>query len=262
MSRYALLTDGRSNPKTAKPLPPWMADAAAEYRREHKAPSGGFLTAVLHLAPASESGRNVCPFSGACKAVCLNTAGRGAMSSVQRARIRRTRMFTENREMFLLTLEEDIQRHEDRARRLGMVPVIRLNGTSDIPWWNVTLPDHPDWNIFQRFPRVQFYDYTKRPVSLWPDSGYSLPPNYCLTFSHDPGNGDGPTLEALSLGRNVTVVFDLPKGAPFPDEWFGRPVVDGYSSDLRFLDPVASVGYVVGLYALGKARHSAFAVAA
>ena len=42
--------------------------------------SQGFNTYILHLAPASESGYNVCAKATiGCKAGCLNKAGRGGM---------------------------------------------------------------------------------------------------------------------------------------------------------------------------------------
>ena len=43
-----------------------------------KGESVGYLTFILHLAPASLSGYNTCPkATEGCKAACLNTAGRG-----------------------------------------------------------------------------------------------------------------------------------------------------------------------------------------
>jgi hypothetical protein len=40
----------------------------------------GYLSFVLHLAPADVSGKEVCPKRTAgCTAACLNTAGRGGM---------------------------------------------------------------------------------------------------------------------------------------------------------------------------------------
>ena len=40
----------------------------------------GYMTYILHLAPADVSGYNTCPKATAgCKAACLNTAGRGGM---------------------------------------------------------------------------------------------------------------------------------------------------------------------------------------
>ena len=61
----------------------------------------GYMTYILHLAPADVSGYNTCPKATAgCKAACLNTAGRGGMfkkgettNVIQKARIRKTKLF-------------------------------------------------------------------------------------------------------------------------------------------------------------------------
>ena len=43
----------------------------------------GYLSFILHLAPADLSGKETCPKRTAgCTAACLNTAGRGGMSCV------------------------------------------------------------------------------------------------------------------------------------------------------------------------------------
>ena len=61
----------------------------------------GYLSFILHLAPADLSGKNTCPKATAgCKSACLNTAGRGGMfkkgentNVIQKARIRKTVQF-------------------------------------------------------------------------------------------------------------------------------------------------------------------------
>jgi hypothetical protein len=204
---------------------------------------------ILHLAPADASGvTNVCPWAGACKAACLNTAGRGQMGSVQAARIRRTKLYHEDRTTFLRVLHDDLYKFATKAWRGGFRPAVRLNGTSDIAWWK--------HDVLGAFPDVQFYDYTKRPPHLWPDP---LPENYHLTFSDDPQNPSDHMLDALNRGANIAVVFDIKKSDPLPERYGGLPVIDGRTHDYRFLDPKG--GHIVGLSALGKARGSAFAVA-
>lgn len=201
----------------------------------------GYMTYILHLAPSDVSGvMNTCPkASPGCRAACLNTAGRGGMfrkgettNVIQEARKRKTRYFKEDRAGFLEDLEDDIKRAVRQARRKGFVPVFRLNGTSDIVW--------EKYGIIEKFPEVQFYDYTKivnRRVSHLP--------NYHLTFSAADGN-QKDVVEAVQKGMNVTVVFDQ-----IPREYMGRAVFDGDSSDLRFLDPHNAI---IGLKAKGKAK--------
>ena len=95
----------------------------------------GILTGVLYLAPADVSGYEVCPKASAgCKAACLYTAGRGVMAPVVAGRINRTLWLHEDRDSFMDTLVADIQRLIRKAARKGMVPAVRLNGTSDIAW--------------------------------------------------------------------------------------------------------------------------------
>jgi hypothetical protein len=205
----------------------------------------GYMTYILHLAPADVSGYNTCPKATAgCKTACLNTAGRGGMfkkgettNIIQQARIRKTKFFFEDRENFLATLKDDIRKAIKQAEKKGLIPVFRLNGTSDIAW--------EKYGVIQEFPNVQFYDYTKilgRKVN-----GLA---NYQLTFSAADGN-DLDVRRAIKEGYNVATVFGIKKSQPMPETYEGMPVFNGDDSDLRFLDPK---GVVVGLYAKGKAK--------
>jgi hypothetical protein len=206
----------------------------------------GFLTFILHLAPADLSGYQTCPKATAgCKAACLNTAGRGGMfkpggtNVIQEARKRKTRMFFENRTEFMTMLVKDIQRGIKYAQKRNFIPVFRLNGTSDIAWEKIRVGEYR--NVMEMFPTVQFYDYTKIL------SRKNLPANYSLTFSRAESN-EMDTRLAASMGLNVAVVF---KTKVLPASYMGRPVYNGDDSDLRFLDPK---GVVVGLYAKGRAK--------
>jgi hypothetical protein len=205
----------------------------------------GYMTYILHLAPADVSGYNTCPKATAgCKTACLNTAGRGGMfkkgettNVIQQARIRKTKFFFEDRENFLATLKDDIRKAIKQSEKKGLIPVFRLNGTSDIAW--------EKYGVIQEFPNVQFYDYTKilgRKVN-----GLA---NYQLTFSAADGN-DLDVRRAIKEGYNVATVFGIKKSQPMPETYEGMPVFNGDDSDLRFLDPK---GVVVGLYAKGKAK--------
>ena len=211
----------------------------------------GYNTYILHLAPADLSGYNTCPKATAgCKAACLNTAGRGGMfkkgettNAIQKARIRKTKMFYEQRQDFMLALKKDIELAIKQSKKLGLIPVIRLNGTSDLSWEKYDMI--PGQNVFECFPDIQFYDYTKilgRKVK-----GIA---NYHLTFSAADGN-DADVYSAISQGYNIATVFGIKKTLPMPETYMGRPVFNGDESDLRFLDPK---GVVVGLYAKGKAK--------
>lgn len=207
----------------------------------------GYLSFILHLAPADLSGREVCPKRTAgCTAACLNTAGRGGMfkrgentNVIQKARIRKTKLFFEDRETFMEQLEQDINKAIKFAARKGLTPVFRLNGTSDLSWEKYKCKGS-DKNIFEMFDNVQFYDYTKvlgRKVADYK--------NYHLTFSAAESN-QADVAKAVAQGMNVTVVFDK-----IPAEYMGKPVFDADETDLRFLDPK---GVILGLKAKGRAK--------
>ena len=223
----------------------------------------GFLSFVLHLAPADLSGYNVCPMaSDGCRAACLNTAGRGGIfkpgtttNAIQDARIRKTRWFFTDRYDFMLQLVKDVRLGIRQAEKQNLIPVFRLNGTSDIRWETVELSDglQTFQNIMQMFPNVQFYDYTKL------SNRRDLPSNYHLTFSRSESN-DTAVASHLVNGGNVAVVFNVKKGAALPESWNGFTVIDGDDTDLRFLDPQ---NVVVGLRGKGKAtkgEHGGFVV--
>ena len=215
----------------------------------------GYNTYILHLAPANVSGYETCPKRTAgCTAACLNTAGRGGMfkrgestNVIQEARKRKTRLFFENRTEFMRLLVADIELAIKQSKRLGLVPVFRLNGTSDLSFekYEVVRNQKLFRNIFSAFAEVQFYDYTKvlgRKVTAIE--------NYHLTFSAADGN-DADVVKAIQQGYNVATVFGIKKTLPMPETYVGLPVFNGDESDLRFLDPK---GVVVGLYAKGKAK--------
>lgn len=200
----------------------------------------GYLSFVLHLAPADLSGKEVCPKRTAgCSAACLNTAGRGGIfkkgestNVIQQARIRKTKMFFEQREQFMTDLESDIRAGIKQAEKQGLIPAFRLNGTSDLSW--------EKYGIIEKFPGVQFYDYTKvlgRKVAHLP--------NYHLTFSNADGNLNDVLRAKESM--NVAVVFRK----ELPETYLGKTVINGDDTDLRFLDPK---GVIVGLKAKGRAK--------
>jgi hypothetical protein len=215
----------------------------------------GYNTFILHLAPANLSGYETCPKRTAgCTAACLNTAGRGGMfkkgestNMIQQARIRKTKMFFENRTEFMAQLVKDIELGIKQSIKKDLIPVFRLNGTSDLSFekYEVIRNGRLYRNIFSAFPDVVFYDYTKvlgRKVSNIP--------NYSLTFSAADGN-DNDVMKAIAQGYNIAVVFGVKKSEPLPTEYLGLEVFNGDESDLRFLDPK---NVIVGLYAKGKAK--------
>ncbi len=58
-------------------------------------------------------------------------------------------------------LVHDIHKFIRACDRKEKKPAIRLNGTSDIQWEKIDIEGQ---NIFEMFPQIQFYDYTKIPT--------------------------------------------------------------------------------------------------
>lgn len=225
----------------------------------------GFYTGILYLAAHRNSRvTNVCPMADVAKCgnACLYKAGRGRFSSVEEARIKKTLRWVQDHSGFMNELVTDIQRIANTAKRLGMTPLIRLNGTSDIFWErnSVTLnlytttylkrygeKDVEDGqafaNVMELFPDVQFYDYTKIPTR-------TIPSNYDLTFSYSGVEEyQGMVAKAREKSMRVAVVFE--NESMIPDQFLGMPVVSGDDTDIRHLDPK---GVVVSLYAKGPAK--------
>lgn len=245
----SLLTIG--NPKTEK---------GREY---------GFLTGILHMAPAAESvgfgGFNVCPHATPqCKAMCLDTAGRGGIPSgrfvaegfrngIMRARVARTVLFMRDRSAFWRGLVAEIHGLKRSAARHGLRAAVRLNGTSDLPYHR--MPVVVDGatlapSVMAMFPDVVFYDYTKDAAR----TTHLLPDNYHVTLSRSESTPDTAVAGAIARGVSVAVVFGTGRGKALPETWRGARVIDGDVSDLRFTDPK---GVIVGLRAKGRARKAA-----
>jgi len=208
----------------------------------------GFLTGILYLAPATTTKWNTCSMAkiAQCDVACLNTAGRGAFSSVQTARINKTIWFFTERNTFMQQLVVDINKLIKKASKKGLQPLVRLNGTSDIRWETVGFTDVNGIeyvNIFAAFPDVTFYDYTKDA------NRKDLPNNYDLTFSYSGVEGFQPFVNiAIAKGMRMAVVFRTADS--IPNTFKGIPVVSGDDSDVRHLDDKV----IVGLYAKGKAK--------
>ncbi len=125
---------------------------------------GEYLTGIVYLSPHKLSGVNFCGnATDGCIFSCLNLAGMGIFSNVQQGRLRKSHLFINDKDLFFENLIKDIQKLINKCAKLGKLPAIRLNGTSDLPWENIK---HNGKTILEYFPQVQFYDYTKTPIVL------------------------------------------------------------------------------------------------
>jgi hypothetical protein len=201
------------------------------------------MTYIIYLAPANQSGYNVCPHSTPeCRLGCLSTSGRAGMSIlsgsniVQNARIKKTKLFFEHTEFFLNWTIKEIQKYYKQAQNKDMGFSVRLNGTSDINFEDYYIDNK---NIFEIFPDIQFYDYTKNPGKVL-NNKYK---NYHLTFSYS-GRNTSICEKLLSKGHNIAVVFNVKKETDLPKKFMGYNVVNGDLSDYRVKD---DKGIIIGL---------------
>ena len=206
----------------------------------------GVLTYGLYLAPWNLSGHQVCAGGRHCHEFCLNGSGqnkidilaRGDLSKINLSRIKKTRLFYQNRPLFMNILIHEIRRAKERATALNLPFAVRLNCTSDLSP-ELFVDPVTGLNILQIFSDVQFYDYTKVPNRIDLLGKY---PNYDLTFSYDGYNWK--TAESfLKSGGRVAVVFL--RQDKLPVSFAGYNVIDGNNYDMRFMDPG---NCIIGLY--------------
>lgn len=206
----------------------------------------GTATYCLYLAPSTLSGYNVCPCSKYCKEFCLNGSGQNRMktihtkkldennlSSIDKSRVKKTKLFFEQKDFFMRWLIAEIKRAQKYAQKNNMSFSVRLNGTSDINILDFSLDNK---NILEIFPNIQFYDYTKVPSRFYSLSKYK---NYDLTFSFN-GHNWAICETLLKQGFKVAVVFN----GKLPKKYRGYNVVDGNKYDMRYID---KGGQIIGL---------------
>lgn len=200
-------------------------------------------TYIIYLAPAATSGYNVCAHSTPeCRLGCLATSGRAKMdllskkNIIQNARFKKTRLFYEHNEFFMNWVVAEMKSYQAKAKREGYYFSARINGTSDIELENYLIEGK---NIFEIFPEVQFYDYTKNPARMLKP----IAPNYHLTFSYS-GRNESAAVKTLESKQNVAVIFNVKDVNDFPKTWNGFKVINGDETDYR---PNDGKGVVVAL---------------
>lgn len=204
----------------------------------------------LSLAPAKESGYQVCPNSTTgCRASCIYSSGyANIFPTVKESRLRKTKMWFEDKQTFINQLMGDLYLAEQWGESNKVKVAVRLNVFSDIPWER-TLPD-----VFESFPNISFYDYTKNFSRMVRFVKGKFPKNYHLTFSRSENN-DKKCDKILGENGNVAIVFEK----ELPSKWGDYIVVDGDKHDLRFLDKSPRV---IGLKAkaYGKKDNTGFVI--
>ncbi|MFA5207387.1 MAG: hypothetical protein WC428_01905 [Candidatus Paceibacterota bacterium] len=199
-------------------------------------------TYAIYLAPSKQSGYNVCSHSTPeCRMGCLNTSGRAGMeiicgkSKTLDCRNKKVRLFFEENEFFMNWMIAEIKMYQRRAEKNGFFFSVRLNATSDIDWTNVFLNN---LNIFEIFPDVSFYDYTKNHNKF-----ENKPENYHLTYSYTGRNIELCKV-LLQKGFNIAVVFNVKHEINLPKYFMNHTVINGDLTDYRIDD---AKGIIVGL---------------
>lgn len=209
-----LLTDGKSNTKTAK----------------NKLP-----TFYLSLQPTNlnTKGENLCRFaSKECRAACLQFAGRQSFGNVVKSRSMKTEFFVNHRVEFLQKLWLELENMDVKGKKVA----VRLNLLSDVDWDAEFRKHLGQVYGLDRYKNIQFYDYTKDHLKALANTV----PNYDLTVSYSGHNWKQCENILKNKVANVAVVFKN----SLPLEWRGFPVINGDESDERFLE---RKGVIIGL---------------
>lgn len=191
-----------------------------------------YMTYIMYLAPHTQNskGINLCSHaSEGCVKSCLFSSGTARFEKVQNGKTNKSEYFLSDRANFLLQLDKEITKIKKKHLDSDVIPVIRLNGTSDLPWERYKIRDGK--NIFELHSDIQFYDYTKN----YKRFEKHLPENYHLTFSLSETNYN-KAMELLNQGINVAMVFER-----VPDKYKGFTVINGDEDDLTFLHPKGSI---------------------
>ena len=189
----------------------------------------GVLTGVLYEAPADvASVVTLCPMAelAGCLDTCIYYTGKGRFSSTQQSRIRRTLFIDQYPALAHAELVRNIEALKRKAKREDKRPAVRLKGTSDRDF-DKWCAKHGLPNIFEMFPDVMFYDYSKI-------AGREQHPNHHVTLSYSARpEYQRHAKKLLATGQNVAVAFH---GKTLPDTFAGRRVIDGDKTDVRFFD--------------------------
>ena len=215
--------------------------------KSKKAVSFGYLNGIHYMAPHGLSGRDLCGnASPGCVGLCLGAHSGAAVrySRVVESRIAKARAFVADREAYLEDLHLAIALLDRKARRAGLKPIVRLNGSTDLAFEGFRFDDGS--TLFSRNPSVQFVDYTKSVRRALKYAEGRMPANYHLTLSRSETN-ESQCMDAMAHGVNVAIVFGSKE---LPQTYRGIRVLNGDESDLRHLDPQG--GFWIGLTPKGS----------
>lgn len=190
-----------------------------------------FQTLILYLSAGKNAGKDVCSFaSTGCRLACLVESGhaliekRAGKNVIALARMVKTWLTIYRKDIAIEVLKKEIELASARAKRKGHNFAVRLNGTSDLDFYEV----------YSAFPEVQFYDYTKDPnrVPL---------PNYHLTFSYSQATKARIAHYKQASARGQAIAFPV-RGDEFEQACKLPDCFSMDTTDLRFLDEEGKYG--------------------
>ena len=188
----------------------------------------GRLTAIVYLAPANMSGRELCVSrTEECTIGCLGiTSGLLVTKTSQQSMIWKTALRFGAPDLYFTLLAIEIKALIAKAKRLGFAPRVRLDGTSDIG---------DGEKMCRLFPECGFYEYTKvvRRAMRWHKMNI---PNLRVALSFQGYNWT-ECAEYVKAGGVVAMTTDLTKHDAKPDTFKGFPVIDGDKHDDVSADP-------------------------
>lgn len=191
----------------------------------------------------------ICPHKNLCASLCLYSSGM-QFDTKYKARTAKSALLFDDRNLFLFALVVSIARKQQKHKNIN----IRPNVISDIPYWHKSFRFMPtaaqadflkikfgldlspsgSYTIFEIFPSVVYYDYTKNFHSLIESKSID---NYHLTFSLDGATNKGEALTALQHGFNVAVPALIDRPDFFSIDGRFYPTYDADKSDDRTSDP-------------------------
>jgi len=204
--------------------------AGGSYRRpliqssKFAKPADSVFAYGMYLAPSKAvKGLNTCPWAGECAKGCIAYTGRQTTNQAQNKQAVLTRGLYHHTELYLIEVLNQIYKLGVRHMLNGESVMIRLNSTSDLPFYKVL-----DFAAIVRdFPGVKgFYDYTKAP-----NRARVVSDVYHLTYSYSEKSSP------KQAAKYQSIAFVLPyKQKKILLERCPDTFVDGDKHDLRAMD--------------------------
>ena len=221
----------------------------------------GWLTKVMYLQPHGNSGFNTCPnATEACSRACLIQNGNFRFHSTARATYAKTVLWFFHPHFFLSRLIMEVLQFGIEANMSNKYGAVRLNGTSDIKFY-----EYIDFDRLSSITGIKFYDYTKNPYA--PTLRMPDPKNYSFTFSISEHQDSWQRAQKwIDAGFSAAMVVAAEGSNSLENaklaqqkvvdrghfDLFGKryPTIHGDNDDLRMLD---QQGSLVILHAKNKA---------